>query len=284
MRYVIGGSFDRGGGSFDISDVYIERDLTDELELRIGRYKIPFSREVIMSSKRQLFADRSLVVKALGLFERSPGAALTFERDRLRLIGAAHDVTGDLSGDEDWLVLARGEVLLDGSWSTLKDFTSFGGDAPAAMIGAAVLYQHRDTLDDASDDGDVVRWTADATLEFGGANLFAAVFGNHVDADSGDDRNQFGAVVQGGWFLSNDTELTARYEWGDPDGEAGELSVLTVGVNRYIDRHRAKFSLNVGYGFSAIEVFWSSSAAGWRPDAPGADGQTIVVGQVQLLF
>ena len=95
---------------------------------------------------------------------------------------------------------------------------------------------------------------------------------------------QWGAVVQGGFMLDERWELFARYEWGDADGVAPGLSVVTIGVNAFIDEHRLKCTLDVGYGLNEVDRFWSSVGAGWLRDRPGEDGQTVTRFQFQLLY
>ena len=68
--------------------------------------------------------------------------------------------------------------------------------------------------------------------------------------------------------------LIGRYEWGDFDlAGVDDLSLLTVGANRFFARHQVKLSADVGYSFNALNMVgvggnsfgWASPAAGWRP-------------------
>ena len=105
------------------------------------------------------------------------------------------------------------------------------------------------------------------------------------DIDGVDDPSQLGLLLQGGWmFVPDEWELYARYEWGDADGLSPELSVFTIGVNRYVEEDTFKFTFDVGYGLNEVGDFWSSSGAGWRTDRPGEDGQVVARTQIQLLF
>jgi hypothetical protein len=64
----------------------------------------------------------------------------------------------------------------------------------------------------------------------------------------------------------------------------GDLSILTIGVNRYYAKHDAKWTTDIGYGFDPVESFWATSGAGYLDDSPGDDGQIVVRTQFQLLF
>ena len=83
-------------------------------------------------------------------------------------------------------------------------------------------------------------------------------------------------------FVTDKWELFAQYLWGDADGEAVDLSVVTIGVNRYVVHHRLKWTADVGIGLSEVGGFWSSTGAGWRRDRTGEDGQVVVRAQLQL--
>ena len=71
---------------------------------------------------------------------------------------------------------------------------------------------------------------------------------------------------------------------GGADGEAADLSILTVDINRHVRRHDLKLTADIGYGLNEVGRFWSSSGAGWRRDHRGREGQVVVRFQLQLLF
>ena len=144
-----------------------------------------------------------------------------------------------------------------------------------------------DGVDDTPNDREVedIRLTFDLSLEADGANFFAAVVYRGADDDASIDVDQYGLVAQGGLFLTDDLELYARYEYGDLDRPGVEdLSVLTVGVNRYWAGHGLKWTTDVGYGFRPIAAEWAASNTGWLADDAGHDGQIVVRSQLQLLF
>ncbi|MHC4993022.1 MAG: hypothetical protein ACYTGC_18770, partial [Planctomycetota bacterium] len=125
-----------------------------------------------------------------------------------------------------------------------------------------------------------------------GANLYAAYVMNSLDEA---DFDQWGVVIQGGWFLVPDEwELFARYEFGDDDGAAeaasggatteDSLSIVTLGFNRYWAKHGLKWTTDFGFAFDEVTSSWDSSGAGWREDDPDEDGQFVIRSQFQLLF
>ena len=202
---------------------------------------------------------------------------MRYATQRWRVTAGFHDLPDVLS--DGWLASCRAELLMWGRWRRLRDFTSFPGQRPTGALGGGILYR-----DGASaDPTDTLRWTADASIEFGGANAFASITGSHAET-SGATLNQFGAVVHGGFFVVDEWEVFSRYEWGDADGVDPDLSVLTVGFNRYVDRHDLKWTVDVGYSFNEVGGFWSTRRAGWLSDASGRTGQIVARAQLQLLF
>jgi hypothetical protein len=96
-------------------------------------------------------------------------------------------------------------------------------------------------------------WTIDGSLEGAGWNLFAYVVGNHTDPDVGSSMDQIGIVVQGGYYFTDDWEGFARYEWSDLDTPGlDDVSILTVGFNRYYAKHTLKWTTDLGYAFDAV--------------------------------
>ncbi|MHC4991039.1 MAG: porin [Planctomycetota bacterium] len=268
-----------GTGGTRLNDSFVRWAPAGELAIRAGRYRPPLLREERVSSKRQLAAERSLVRSAF-IQQRAIGIEVAGRHERLRWQAALMDDNGGgLDEDEIWLASTRLEVLLGGRWSHLTDFTSFPTDegGPTLALGGGVLYRDDDAAGERR-----WRWTADASGEWAGVNAFVAFVGNHTDGVESLD--QYGLVVQGGVFVTSGVELFARYEWGDSDTAAPDLSVVTVGVNGYIARHDLKWTVDVGYGLDEVAEFWASSGAGWRADEPGDDGQIVVRTQFQLIF
>ena len=302
-QYRIQSAANRDGGDFDLDDAFIAKHF-DDWTLRIGQFKPPYLREKLVSSSRQLAVERSLVNEVFNQ-GRSQGVELAYRGDQFSAAvmlneGFDRDNTPALAQDTEFAITARVEALLAGSWGQFKDFASWPDETSAVMIGAAVHYERdefgtgdglfvdadADGLDDTpnDDEAETFTFTADVSLEFGSANAFAAIL--YRDIDSGAlNVEQFGVVVQGGVFLTNDWEIFARYEWGDLDtAGVDDLSVITFGVNRFWAKHALKWSMDVGIGLNEIAEPFSASGAGWRTDGVGQDRQIVVRSQMQLLF
>ncbi len=285
---------------FVLQSFNVRYRLSDTLLALVGRARPPLLREEQMSSKRQLAAERSLVSKAFAQ-TRTVGMMLRYRDDLFRVAAGIMDASvsnqdpsapldelvGQLAPGDRWRASVRAEVLLRGRWKELDDFSSFPGDTPTVSLGTGVMLQWEDLLPIGPivlNNTNLLRWTADITVELGGSSFFAYVVGNHVDEKTKRILHQLGAVAQAGVFVNDDWELFGRYEAGNTDGVGEELSVLTVGANRFFSEHELKWTMDVGYGFNPVDGFWSSRRSGWLRDDTGESGQIVVRMQMQLLF
>lgn len=270
-----------------LEDAWIQKSLCEGWSARVGRFKGPFLREELVSSAKQLLVDRSAVNERYNQ-DRSEGIQLTWTGDRIRAAGMYGDgwrSTGTRFNQQmnEFAVMGRGEFLADGTWKQFDDLTSWSGDDFGLLVGAAAYYEKGAYGTPAGPEEETFGWTADVSIEFGGANLLAYVVGRDMDV-AGTDELAF--VVQGGIFVVPDeVELFARYEWGDTDLPGDEdLSLFTVGVNRYWAKHGLKWTTDLGFGLDEVTGSWDSSGIALEDDAAGEDGQIFVRTQLQLLF
>jgi hypothetical protein len=286
-RYKIRGSFSSSTGTFGTSDVYIEKRFGDGWSVRAGQFKPPFLHEWLMSSSRQLAAERSLVNAAFNP-GRTDGIQLALESDRFAFKvmlsdGFDRDDTPALEPGNEIAMTGRAEVLIGGEWSQFRDYASWAGDESSVLLGGAVHYEKEESGTAGPEEEALFTWTADASGQFSGVGLSLAAVGSHLDVA---DADRFGIVAQAGVFIVPDAwDVFVRYEWGDSDVPGDEeLSVITAGVNRYIRGHEIKLTADVGYGLNPVAEFWASTGAGWRADEAGRDGQVVIRTQLQLVF
>ena len=125
-------------------------------------------------------------------------------------------------------------------------------------------------------------------MQFDGASLFGSVIYERVlDFSRTVPRiNLLSFVVQGSTYVTNQTELFARYESGGPDREVlggDHLQVMTLGVNHYIDGQDVKLTADIGFSFGEISSTMSNTQAGWMPDLRRRN-QLLLRTQLQLMF
>lgn len=270
-------------------DAYLGYDYGNGWRMRMGSMKLPFLHEELVEDQYQLGVERS-VVNYMFTTGYSDALLAEWNGDRFRVEGAFSD--GSQQGqtiwstmDTEWAFSGRAEFLASGTWDQFKDFTSPRGGETGILIGGAVHWEKGEHP--AGFNPEILALTIDGSAEFGGFNLYGAFVYTDIDPDAPvGDANPFAWIIQGGFYLTEDWELYARFEWVDFDDVFGttfsETALITAGVNKYFAGHNAKWSTDFGWGIDP--VIFPANITGWRHDAADEDGQFVVRTQLQLFF
>ncbi len=248
LYYKISGAFERDGGDFVLEDAYVGYKFDNGLNLRWGQFKLPFMREELVSSTKQLAVERSNTNEFFNQ-GRSQGVQVAWMNEQFRVTGAFSDgfrsANTDFNADPaDYALTGRVEFLAMGDWKQFEEFTAFRGTANGLMIGGA-LHWEDDSEEVNNPVDDFVAYTLDASWQSDGWNLFGAITGASIDGDGpSGDNDTFGFVVQGGVFMTEDWELFGRYDFTDGD-TLDDYSEITFGVNYYLHKQAAKFTFDV---------------------------------------
>ncbi|MEM9372664.1 MAG: porin, partial [Planctomycetota bacterium] len=290
-------SFDRDGGSAKVEDVYVDWKVSDDVTIRIGQFKLPALREESVSSKRQLAVERSATNETFNQ-DRSQGIQASFGGDDWRGKVAFSDGFGskntpfNSSSEADYAFTGRFEYKLgDATWKQFDQFTSFRGAAAGALIGAAVHWQTMGETNPATTpETDMFLFTADVSYVADGWNLFGAFIFSNTDGGPGADFDDNGAVVQGGIFVTEQTELYARWDAVFSDSARGmtgdDFNSISFGVNHYLvpESHAAKLTLGAGFTLDPTTTSIVSTSDGHNLLADSDDGQFSLIAQAQFLF
>lgn len=276
------------GGTFTLDDAYIAYNYGNGWTAMMGQFKAPVLREELVHSMYQLAVERSWLNEYF-TGGRTQGIALDYRGDQFHFVasyndGANTNNTAWITRDTEFSMTGRVEILFQGTWDQFRDFTSWEGEETGFMLGGALHYQREEygTILD-TDEMEIMLGTIDASLEFGGANLFGAFMYRSLDDDATVDFDQFGFLVQGGFFLNEDWELFGRYEFADLDMEGvDDANIFTLGVNRYWAKHGLKWTTDLGFGIDSVPT--TQSVTGWRADSLAEDGQLVLRTQLQLTF
>lgn len=277
-------------GDLRVEDAWIGYTYGDSgWTVRVGQFKAPVLRETLVSSTKQLAVERSLLDAAFG-GGRTQGIWFNYNSDQFRFHGAFTDGAGQTNGaalmrDTEYAFTLRGEFLFSGSWKQFDDFTSFQEDAQGFMLGGAVHYEDGEygTTDNETE---LLVVTVDGSMEWGGANLYAAFIYNSIDNDMTIDADRYGFLVQGGIFIDPTIELFGRFEYGDEDSSdpnVDDLMLLTFGVNKYFSKHQVKWTTDIGYAIDGVTSTFASEGAQWGTSGDN-DDQVVFRTQLQLLF
>jgi hypothetical protein len=257
---------DRDGGDWFLEDAWLQYEFKKAWAILFGQFRDPVFHEELVSSKRLLAVDRTLVNRLLasstGFVQ---GVSLVYgDADTpLHAAAAFHDGAGSINtpffdaiGEpgfvENFGIAGRAEYKLFGDWKNYKDFTARGSNKDLLVVGAAADWtQGRNT--------DVVSATVDVQWETAkGLGLYAALLSNYFDfrntATSGS-RFDWGGLLQASYLFTGNWETFARYDFTSLDDDSlsnDTFNEFTVGLNYYLGPngsfgHGAKLTLDLTY-------------------------------------
>jgi len=288
-------------GDVILDDAKFGTQLSDALRIDAGKFKLPFAREELISSRRMLAVERSIVNEIFTL-ERSEQIQLSYKSDMILLRGSISDgsgnsVTGsnefsDIGNDEVEIALTgRVDVKLMGDWEQAADSTAWRGQPNGLFLGGAVHFQSGDGRND--NIGPAVSnnfvWTIDALFESNGLGVMAAVFGSHTDPDAGSNSDIYGVTLEVSYLINDNWQPFIRGEWANLKDDGGDDCNLafTAGVNYYFKGHDAKFTADVLWLADTADTVGASLSGTGLGFSDGDDhGQDnlLLRLQFQLLF
>lgn len=255
-----------GSGDFNLRDAWGRYQFENGVYVQAGQQKVDFTAETLTEDQFLLFAERSFV-DAYFSAGYTQGVRVGYEGETFHIVGNFYD--GANTRNTDWTdpseadlaIGGRFDWLFNGQW-VFDDHTSWRGSEFSGRLGGALHWQTSgETGIGSSEEVDVFSYTIDVGLEGDGWNAMAAFVGDFIDADSDDEFNNFGLVVQGGIFVTDNTELAARIDaiFRDEDqvGDGGDEDqyFLTFGVNHYffVESHAATAYANLVWGFQETD-------------------------------
>lgn len=293
----------RDGANASFEGPYMGYNFGNGWDVQFGVLKIPFLRQELTSSSKQLAVDRGLVTEFFTM-NYSEMIKLNYKAENYRLSFSLNDgENADFSetdGDAaEIAVSARADVKLAGNWKQWSDTSAWTSDEMGLFVGGAVHYQTGDAHNSATNpEGsfDYLAWTVDGSFENNGLGIFAAYMGGNIDPDASSDESTTmqGFLVEAGYMVIPDTlEPFVRWEYLDYDSASlNEMQAITLGINWYQKGHSAKFTTDVVWvydGDITSNPFGSnpgSDGLGMSNSASSANDEEIIVlrAQYQLLF
>lgn len=250
---------DRDGGNIGLEDAFLGYKFDNGLQIKGGVFKLPFARQELISSKRQMAVDRGIVTEYFTL-DRAEQVQLSYKNDMLAVMGSIHDGADngftDFTSDQahSFGVTGRVEAKVFGEWGQAKDELAWGGEEPALFIGAAGQWENnKDNAGAVANADDWYALTLDALFEADPFSVTAAYFLAEANNPAGvADLEAHGFYAQGAVNIDDTWAPFIRYEWleQDPEGAGQDpLQAVTTGVNYYMKKHNAKVTADVVYIF-----------------------------------
>ena len=329
-----------GNGRLGIDWAYVGMDLgSDGWSIDLGRQKFDVMRAWMVNAEDQQFIERGNQVYFWGTTDYTNGIKLKYAGDSLRAnvmysngsgVGLSTNTTGNTGfGTNDgyaantakWAFSGRAEWKASGTWEQFDGIGSPTGSEAGMLFGFGAYASQPDEDQVGQDVGTQWLISADATMDFGGFNIGAS-FTYGDDEPQGANGNtgtglfvpisgydhQLGWAVDAGYFLNENWELLARYQYlnaGQKDARIAGTNIpafgngafgsknfktLTLGVNYYMSSN-AKLSVDWGYQWGGNLNVGGAAYTGWRnqTSAPAGDNaadakQWMLRMQLQLSF
>ncbi len=227
FRWRISFNFDDSGAA-ELRDAFLEYKMDNGMWIKVGQFKAGYLWEELVGLNKQLVLERSAAHQTFTA-GRVQGIEFGYAQDKFRIMGSFSDgaqtdnTPFDSTDEADWALIARGEYMWAGDdWKRFEDFTSFRGQGNyAGKAGAAIAFQDGGStgaVGGATADINIFAFTVDAAVEGDGWNAFAAlIFQMTDDATLPDSLSDIGFVAQGGYFVTDQTELYLRWDAIFPD-------------------------------------------------------------------
>ncbi|MDA1008026.1 MAG: porin [Planctomycetota bacterium] len=307
-QYELSQAFSQSSANLKLETAYVRKDLGNGLTVTAGQWKDRVVFEEFTSDTKQQFVSRSVVTHYFDT-KRVLGLATGYTGDSFRGY-ASFNNGGNSNGTSpatssttpsDGAFSGRADWKLAGSWNDLNSLMSFRGSEFTAAVGAAAHYEWNRTykLSTAGVNGTANNFlfTADLNLRFGGASVLGAFYLSQADFGAGVTPAATGILVQGGYFVCDDVEAVANWQFVnvDSNGSSSETTfadqefwIATLGVNYYLDKNNLKFQVDGGWSNGAIlftnGVYGDSTVStDWVPDSSD-ETQVVIRAAVQMLF
>lgn len=262
---------DRHNGGLVLEEAWAKYRLNDGFAIQGGQFKGPFSHEALMSSKKLMAAERSLINDQFtGGDNFLQGVAFIYndqlKKGPLRATGAITDGIKNNANQNfqdfptnnaDFGLEGRVEYFAMGSAKDYDDFEAFNTKSDLLVFGGALDYTEAGNTN-------FFLQTADVQYEnTHGLGLYGAYYGRYTQnapvgvnpappaaAPSEHDIYDWGFVAQAGYLIDRKWEPFVRYDFIDFDqdglgaGVENQVHEITLGVNYFIYGHNAKFTLD----------------------------------------
>jgi hypothetical protein len=314
LTYFFQWESNREGGDTILLEAWAKYMFSADWGVRAGQFKDPVVHEFMLSVKRGLSTDTSLLDNLMGGAATGYTQAATvvygnYAKDNpLYFEGGLTDGAGQINTNFtdradpapvigasiprhtfDFGLAGRVEYKLMGDWLSYTDFTAMGTKSRLFVVGAGGDWSQ-------GGDGDQLVGTVDAQYETaGGLGFYTAVIARHLDAElSGrdEDTTDWGVLVQASYLIQPQWEVFGRYDvvWYDDAfalaDDEDTFHEFVIGLNYYFGQngsagHRAKITVDLtwlphGVPFAVPNM----NALG------GTEGEDEVIfkGQFQLLI
>ncbi|MEM9752464.1 MAG: porin [Planctomycetota bacterium] len=275
ITYIIRLASSRSSANTSLEEAVLAYRFDNGVQVSVGKKKLPFLRQELLSSTRQLAVDRGLSTEyfTLNFAEQIQASVPIGERTRATLAysdGGTSESSISLSDGVEYAVTGRVDAALLGGFGDGKDLRPLNDEGGAILIGFALHAEEAEATG-----GETIAWTFDALGKSGPVTGMVAYMGGR---EEGTDIAVHGLTAEVGCAVTHKVQPFARYDGLWEEGE-GNLQAVTMGGNVYLGGHAAKFTADMVWVFAGDEI---APIAGLN-NAPTNSGIGLVSGQSEQL-
>jgi hypothetical protein len=250
------------GDSFDVGirDFYVYWTPLEELNAKMGYFKVPFNQQRMTTSAKLLFQDRAIASEAfdqdrdygVDIYGKPLDGYLEYHAAIFNGDGEnpAKRVNKDDNKDNELMYVLNLRYNPFGKYDTVDETDIKNTEKFKATIGASVAFNGK-VKDEKPADTDTIVGVAELSMKYRGFSWHNEYFVMTEDPESdGDTVDSDGFFTQAGYFvIPKKLEVAARYSLLDPDNDVSDDfgREYALGVNYYFRAHRSKIQADFGH-------------------------------------
>ena len=250
------------GDSFDVGirDFYVYWTPLEELNAKMGYFKVPFNQQRMTTSAKLLFQDRAIASEAfdqdrdygVDIYGKPLDGYLEYHAAVFNGDGEnpAKRVNKDDNKDNELMYVLNLRYNPFGKYDTIDETDIKNTEKFKATIGASVAFNGK-VKDEKPEDTDTLVGVAELSMKYRGFSWHNEYFVMTEDPESdGDTVDSDGFFSQAGYFvIPKKLEVAARYSLLDPDNDVSDDfgREYALGVNYYFRAHRSKIQADFGH-------------------------------------
>ena len=250
------------GDSLDVGirDFYVYWTPLEELNAKMGYFKVPFNQQRMTTSAKLLFQDRAIASEAfdqdrdygVDVYGKPLDGYLEYHAAVFNGDGEnpAKRVNKDDNKDNELMYVLNLRYNPFGKYDTVDETDIKNTEKFKATIGASVAFNGK-VKDEKPADTDTIVGVAELSMKYRGFSWHNEYFVMTEDPESdGDTVDSDGFFSQAGYFvIPKKLEVAARYSLLDPDNDVSDDfgREYALGVNYYFRAHRSKIQADFGH-------------------------------------
>ncbi|MBE7444148.1 MAG: porin [Planctomycetia bacterium] len=253
VHYYVEADFDNFTAG--MRDFYVYFTPLEDLNAKIGYFKVPFNRQRMASSAKLLLQDRSIASEEFDQ-DRDYGADIygkPFE-GYMEYHAALFQGAGEknIKGNTDNTLMYVLNVRYNpfGKYDYYDETDVKYSDKLKATVGASVVFNAKDG-DKKLENTDTIDGVVDLGVKYRGLSWNNEYYVRTEDPeDGGDSIDSDGFFTQAGYFvIPKKLEVAARYSMLDPNTDVSDdlQREYTGGINYYFRAHRSKIQADFGH-------------------------------------